>query len=248
MELLRYLHNHYWENSSFLLMYIACLWILYVKREKWKTGYNVLFKYSLITLMGIIYNPLFLIVVSNGFFQDFAAYFRIFYLLPIFTTMAYVVSKIILENTKGKILPIIIICMIMITGQTFFEEEMYVQKENIYKVSQEVINISETIMEDSGEKTQVVVQASLQDYVYGMRQYTAQIQMVYHFVETEEYSERYQNADISEFIYYLAVLNGKVDFNYIICENYEPLIKDLEICGYQLLLEEESYVILKRSE
>lgn len=247
------LHNTFWNHSAYLIIYLICMIILFVCRRKMKRGFNVLGWYSVFMIVVVIYNPIFMKLAYKLFFRGIAEYVRIFIILPVWLTIAYVMTELVgnIQKKSLKMLGVgICIAILMIGGVPFSKNNMYINAENKYKVSQDALEIGEMILKDSSGQAVVLIQAPLnydQDrssWYFGIRQYTTDIIFPGRFATDDEY----QADNFPKMSVYLSKLKKENDFQYIICQNNSKMIEDVLACGYLVLGESGNHIVLKEQD
>lgn len=259
-DIIKTSHELFWNNAVFFLLYIISLVTVFFKRKKWKYGYDVLFLYSIFLSFLVIYNPIFVKIGFRLFFTDTQEYTRIFILLPVFSTIAYVITELIMkkENKERYILIIVIFLVIVLEGENIMQTQMYIKTENIYKINQASLEICEFISENENDDANIRVSitsgtnSSLEEggsLYWGIKQYTSKIDLYDNFITLDEYKSIYENVAEEEFQNYLYVLDQTNRYKYVICENYKPMIEAMEKYGYKKIGETtgkttESFVVL----
>ena len=190
--------------------------------------------YSSILLGLIIYNPIFEIVASKIFFGGALEYVRVFFLLPMYATIAYTITELV-GKVNGKRKKVIIvflsIAVLMITGQTYAQSGNYKKPQNLYKIEDESVKVSDIILNDTKDTVGVLVDTDGQTVydnwasrdnglIEGMRQYTAKIQLLDRFLSEEEY----QSGSVNLEEYLLEVED--LDYKYIICKKGRTVIEE----------------------
>ena len=113
---------------------MALLYILTKYKEEDKKSKSFLLTYPIIVFI-IIWNPIFTKIILN--FINEEVYWRMYWLVPIGITLAYIFTKIIYSQSKviRKIFNSIAIFIIIIaSGKLVFSSENYQKVNNYYKV------------------------------------------------------------------------------------------------------------------
>ena len=82
MELISFLNNQFWGDSSYMVLLTMSL-IMILWNKKKNTRGKIMAVYSILVLLLVIYNPLVAPLGLRFFAEDRWAYMRIFYLLPL---------------------------------------------------------------------------------------------------------------------------------------------------------------------
>jgi len=250
----------YLENCAFFLLYLLALaWILIKgsRREK------QIFIPSAILLIFTVYNPLFPIFLDKIFDVN-SEYYRFFWIAPVIILVPYISVKLIMsmDTLYSKIILAIAVIVIYVLSGNFLYKNGYSRAENIYKMPNELIEISQIIHEDS---EQVYPKVFLEyEYNMQMRQYDPKMRLTidredYLYAVSTPYTEDMLND--SEFPQYklLAFLirDQKVseeDFlnaveetktGYIVLDSRNPKIDFLKEAGYSLVKDTGLHSIYK---
>lgn len=256
MQILRDSHILFWSNNGYFIIYILCLGFIIWEKKDNRRAYDSLFLYSSILLGLIIYNPIFEIVAFKIFFRSALEYVRVFFLLPMYATMAYTITELV-GKVNGKRKKVIIvflsIAVLMITGQTYAQSGNYKKPQNLYKIEDESVKVSDIILNDTKDTVGVLVDTDGQTVydnwasrdnglIEGMRQYTAKIQLLDRFLSEEEY----QSGSVNLEEYLLEVED--LDYKYIICKKGRTVIEELKNYDFEEIGNASKYAVLKRPE
>jgi hypothetical protein len=238
MEIIGYLNEKFWGSSGyFILLAISLIFIL--ARKNTESRGKIMALYSVLILFGVIYNPVVAAVAAGRFMsEDVAAYMRIFYLLPLMSVIAYAITEYYAEQwaDKGrreKVTAAVIICITIILSGQLYSKDMYVKADNIYKISQDALEISDIIQEDKTDDKARAVLPSDENICYGVRQYTDEIIVAGY---TEEFDS---NRSFKEY-------EESRDFSYVVIEKDSTMDSILEKNGYTRLGESDSYLVYKK--
>lgn len=248
MDIIYQTNQLFWNKSLYLILYAICLVVLLVGKKHFKKGRRVLFGYSVLTYVVLICNPIFVKVAFKGFFTLKEEYVRMFWLLPIWITLAYTFTQLVyrLKNKYAQILMAVgIIIILIVMGTTYSAQGMYKTPENIYKISQDALNISDMILEDSGGEADVVItkMSNVWDELYwGIRQYTSKIRMKEEIITEEDYQREYKEV----FDIYWDQIEENTQFKYVICERTGELCRRIEQRGYYEVGSSGNYVVYKK--
>lgn len=160
----------YFEGYAYLfLMLLVLLCILLWGSELEKK----IFLPPSLCLLLTIFNPI-VPVVMNHIFDVNKEYYRFFWIAPIVIIIAFGAVKVVLlqKGALKYIVSIALIVLIVATGR-FVYAQGYIKSPNIYKMPDEIIEISEMIHNDSkGEYPRAIFEY---DYEMSIRQYDPKI-------------------------------------------------------------------------
>lgn len=255
LDLIRQLHPFFWKNNVYFMVYMGCLLCLFLfrKKEQWKSGYRGIFWYSVVVLIVICYNPLFARLTYYRLWYDMSTYVRVFLILPVILTVAYVFSGLIgmMPRIAGDVVLAGLVVLMIVYGETPGDHEMYMAAENPYKINTEAVQISDMIGRELPERERCMVYIPAQlDEVHGtdlvsmgMRQYDAT------FIITDTFpmavsKEELENGDFEQ---YLEEIEENADLPvYVLCLTEENMIKEMEKCGYRSLGRTEHFSVMRR--
>lgn len=145
-----YLHKClelYMSGTGYLLMYVLAVVYILVKGDKRD---KEMFLPGAFVLLFTVYNPLVPLVLDKVF--DVASeYYRLFWIAPVVILVPYVAVKIVSQLTgRGeRILSTVLVAAMLILGGNFVYAKGIDVAQNIYKIPDELIEISEMIHNDS---------------------------------------------------------------------------------------------------
>ncbi len=145
-----YLHKClelYMSGTGYLLMYLLAVVYILVKGDKRD---KELFLPGALVLLFTVYNPLVPLVLDKVF--DVASeYYRLFWIAPVVILVPYVAVKIVsqLPTKGGRIASIVLVIAMFILGGNFVYAKGIDVAQNIFKIPDELIEISEMIHNDS---------------------------------------------------------------------------------------------------
>lgn len=133
--------NTYWGTGAFGLLFLGAFLFFFLKKEK-SPEMKVYLWYGAI-LMFLIGNPILLTVVSKAKMMN--VFERFFWLLlsPVCIAAAF---ACICRKKKWLWIPCLI--LIVLCGNTVYTSIEYKPAENVYKISEEAIQVSEIILRD----------------------------------------------------------------------------------------------------
>lgn len=218
------------------------------KRELWF--------YPNVLMLFIIFNP-FAKDVLNSHFIDGTAW-RMWWIIPVPFLIAMMFTKV-LDYVKGKekiFLSILICLTIMVSGRFIFNSNNFSLAQNSFRIPQDIIEVSEIIMEDSREheiKEHNV--ATVWSVAWRLRMYNPEIKMLYgrrleprSGLHSEEIME-IMNSDMPDF-YVADTLFREANVSYIVVIReaiyYLPYNwARPEEMGYELIGETEYYLVYR---
>ena len=129
----------------YLAIYFACIIFLCIRGNKRD---RKIFVPMTILLIVTVYNPLFPLILSK--FADInSEYYRFFWMTPVIVLVPLVATKLITElvkeKSKSNTWALIIIAFIFVSSSVFMYKNGIVFAENMYKIPNELIKISEIL-------------------------------------------------------------------------------------------------------
>lgn len=224
------------------LFFIAILYI-FLKEENKKV--KAFFVYFPIIITLITLNPIFNKLVGKIFTDT--VYWRVYWMIPLGVTIAYGAVKFIKnesENQKNtKIIATIgIIFVIIMSGKFIYNKDNYIKVNNLYKVPDEAIQVTEIIRKEKEERKKALTSEQLVAYI---RQIDANIELAYRREPTgytdNEFVQTMHSGN-SEAIVNLAVEN---ECNYIVLDRGLVISVDLYYFGFERIAETENFIIYK---
>ncbi|NLG03264.1 MAG: hypothetical protein GX567_05490 [Clostridia bacterium] len=185
--------SYYTEQGSYYILYLAAILFLLIKGTKKE---RLIFIPSAVLLLLSVYNPVFPIVL-NHFFDVNKEYYRFFWIAPVVIVVPYVSTRILLmlnDRAKRCMAAVIFLVIFCISGK-FVYADGYVWAENRYKISNDLIKISEIIHGDADHS----YPRALMEYHYNMemRQYDPTILLT---IDREDYLYAVSNAYTDEML------------------------------------------------
>ena len=204
---LKTIHDLFWHRPAYILIYALCLLSLVIFRKKMERGRRFFLLFSVICLVVFIYNPVFVNLSSAYLLGGSRVLVRLFLLLPLMFTEAYVFASIVITvGDKRKVfsalLTFFIAAVLFYIGITPWQrkekgwpEDMYLKADNLYKIPQEHIDICEMILNDMDGDRALLSLSRINDIndiggslSYSIRMYTSRIQLK-SVMEFERYAE-----------------------------------------------------------
>uniref|UniRef100_UPI003FEE0EA3 hypothetical protein n=1 Tax=Roseburia sp. TaxID=2049040 RepID=UPI003FEE0EA3 len=240
MELISFINETFWGTSGYVVLFAISIFFILFSRDMESRG-RFMAIYSVLVFVCVICNPLLGLIATEKFMSDDAyAYLRIFYVLPLMSVIAYAITEFYTRSVKQEdgtkkkaFMAVILAVTVMIAGQ-LYGSSMYVKAENLYKISQDAIEISDIIENDCGGETARALVPRDENISYGIRQYTGNIII-------PGYSDEITNRKTLE------TFEEQKDFTYIVAEKNETTEKLLERYGYVRTGETSGYAVYKKS-
>lgn len=164
----------YYNNGLIIYLYIASLLVIMLLGEK---KIRVLIGWPTLAIMFIVYNPLFYRYIWQKCFHY--GYWRVFWLFPIggviSVAVLILVGKIRQPKKQGFFLFIVLILICSNSKNVFSKQLFYTDTQNVYKLPQEAIDVSDALLQLDTEP-RVVMCSQLYSYI---RQYNTDIKMMY---------------------------------------------------------------------
>ena len=258
---------HKWIYASWAVMYVISLFLLFKNRNSWDIKIK-----KVITLIGLsillFFCPLTVKMIYGRILPGFAEYERLSWLFFVAPVISYTFVKIIdglrkKQQIKGAI-AFIVFCFILSASPLF--TRAYKETENINKVPDYVIEISDVITEDSGcyegeiygvrqvakddkgkwIKPKVLIQLDEaynihagDDFKYGIRQYSSALVLSEIVIPNTTY-----NSSSFELAKYANLFN----YEYFVCSDNEYLRRQAEKQGFELLKKVGDYAVYKNTK
>ena len=185
--------TYYAGSCAYLMLYAAALVYICIfgsRREK------EIFLPCSVFLLITVYNPV-APVVLDRFFDVNSEYYRFFWIAPVIVLVPYLFTKLIFSAgkvTHRAVAAILIICICLVSGKFVYADGIKLA-ENIYKMPNELIEISEIIHNDSPAE---YPKAFLEyEYNMQMRQYDPGMQLT---IDREDYLYAVQNPYTDEML------------------------------------------------
>lgn len=170
----------YLGGTAYMVLFaVAALYIIFRGNDEEKEIFLPMTAILLLT----VYNPITPVIIDK-FFDISSEYYRFFWITPVIITVPFVISKIIAQFGKKKDRALAIIFVILLLGISgrFVYENGIDLAENIYKIPDELIEISEIIHQDCDKE----YPKAFFEYEYNMeiRQYDPKMLLT---IDREEY-------------------------------------------------------------
>ena len=252
----------YSGRSAYLMLYFAALIFVALKGNKKE---KQIFIPMSILLVITVYNPVFPIIL-NKFADINSEYYRFFWMTPVIVLVPLVATKLITElvkeKSKSNTWALIIIAFIFVSSSVFMYKNGIVFAENMYKIPNELIKISEILHEDCEDE---YPKAFLEyEYNMQMRQYDPRILLTidredylnaisgdytWEMIDNDSFPQyrilaalfRYQDVDLNR----LCEALEQTKTEYIVLTKGSTMIDALKGHGLSVVASTENHVILK---
>ena len=170
----------YTSGTGFFAMYLIAVLFVLIKGQKRD---KELFLPMAVMLLVTVYNPL-TAVILDRIFDVSSEYYRLFWIAPVIILVPYVATLIMTREKKGRenIVACVLVSVMFIVGGNYVYAGGYDAAENIYKIPDELIKISQIIHEDSD--TEYVKAFFEYEYNMEIRQYDPKMLLC---VDREDY-------------------------------------------------------------
>lgn len=239
----------YTASSVIQLLLISSLVIILMIDKK---SENIHLVFYIIAVLVIIFFPPIAYVLAKYFIGD-DVYWRVFWLIPSSVIVAFVGTKTLErmgKRSQQRIFFVAILFVIVIGGRNIFNSNNFTKSKNIYKLSQEVVEICEMVAPNGGD-TKMVVPETIVSYI---RQYNPNINLLYgrNLGKDTQKGKKYKillqiNSNEPD-IKYIAKYIKKKDCEYIVFDSSSKGIEKIEQYGYELYGVTDSYSVFKLVE
>ena len=250
------------EGVFFLFFAAAVAVLLFAVRTEWKKG----FMWYLLCLFLLVFNPLLATpVVEVLGLED--EYYRLIWLLPVTVLLAWLAVWIVEKGKKGWIrAALCLVCMLLLAvpGKSVLASGLK-PAENLYKISDEIIEISEKLHRHSGSEELNVVTDF--DLVVVLNQYDPSLHLVLPYLDVSLMREYEQMEDYetslppnlqSQMNIYQMLYNQKElpwmelggAFNYtkteyVVLKKTDPMLSYVLTQSCEIVEETENYYIME---
>jgi hypothetical protein len=185
-------------------------------------------------------NPLFCTFVAQKI-TGVDVYWRLYWTLPVFFSIAFLLSDILYQIKKKLYKLLVFACMILtlhFAGYYIYQQPFYSPHQNMYKLPNEVIDIVDFIInnQQTSEKPNVLYPEDLSAKV---RQYKAEVVTVWSR-ELYQKNKIIPNTNISLSSFYHELYDGKI-------KDIDYLIKNLENLEIEWIVMPEDIKLIKAS-
>lgn len=234
----------YFSNGSIWILLLCAVAFSLFKRKDQKFNF---WGWYIISYSVIVLNPISAIVLSKLGLDG--VYWRVFWMLPIGCMIAYMFTQVVSIADKRFFRGILVgisIIVFGLCGKFIYTSENFQIAENLYKIPQEVIEVSNCI-----EPGNAVIAPI--DVLIWLRTYNADIYMpigrqAYFFegnVEKNKLIESISDPTMTDVEY---IVTGAMNYGcrYIVIEKNRQMEGSWEDYGYYLVDQTEKYLIYRR--
>ena len=261
------LMSRQWPNACWIAIYVICLFLLFKNRNRWDIKVKGIIVVSVLIIL-FYFCPFTAKIIKKYFLNGPGEYERISWLLFIIPVIVYTIVNIIFDLKKKQRIKfsIAFIIMFVFLGGLPFLTKGFMVPENEYKLTDDSIEISDAITDDSNcysnnkllgtrqvavdekgnaIKPKVLVQVEMHDHAakrdiyYSIRQYTSAPILSPVIIPKTTYNSSSFN---------LAEYANLLNYEYFVCSNNEYLRNQAEECGFELLKEVDDYVVYKNAK
>ena len=239
MELIRFINETFWGTSGYVVLLARSLCYILLEKNGDSRG-KMMALYSVLVFVVVICNPVIGNIATQKFMSDDVyAYLRIFYVLPLMSVIAYAAAGFYTKEVpadasrRKKLLLAAIICITIIISGKLYDSGMYVKAENLYKISEDALEIYDVIEGDCKGETVRVLLPNEEAISCGIRQYTDKIII-------PAYSDAFSDAES------LAELEKEKEFSYVVIPKEIRKMAVLEESGYTMTGETYGYAVYKK--
>ncbi len=236
-------YKRFAENGLYMGLFLLTLIYFFVHIKEYKNEKMFLGIYPIVILL-IIWNPLVTKILVK--FIGESVYWRVYWLLPIGISIAYVFTKIIF-NLKKKFTKIIaciaILIIVFVSGEFIYTEKYFKKVDNYYKVPDNILEIILAISEDNENHKSI---AGPEEFLIYTRQINGTIKVAEYRDVHGNYAEnsiinRIKRGEVKQ----IAELANKNNWNYLIYPNNVNLQEEPEKYGFTILKQNEMYTLYK---
>ena len=252
--------EYYTGSSAYLMLYLVALIYICIAGTKKE---REIFVPASVFLIVTVYNPV-APVVLDRFFDVNSEYYRFFWITPVVVLIPYLFTKLILtRKSKNKTIVVsVLLVIICVLSGRFLYSNGVTFAQNIYKMPNELMEISGIIHSDSG----VEYPKALLEYEYNMqmRQYDPKMLLTidredYMYAVSNSYSDEMLNDEAHPQYRLLAAIvrNQNVDeqdflnsleqtkTEYVVLNKNSSRVDYLEKAGLKNIGETENHVVYR---
>ncbi len=247
------MYKEFWGTGMYItLFFIAIIYILALEKDKKKQS---LFLGNILIFAGVYLFPLSAYIIMK-YCIGYGVYWRMYWLLPVTVMIAYALTSIIFKadaRWKKALLTILTLGMLVLNGNTMYNEANFTEAPNPYKLNQDVLAVCDAIEADAAEQGITDIRAIVfNTLVTGIRQYDANIRMPYgrDALRGENVSK------LSQQIYNtinapsldanaLAYLASKGKYNYLVHLKDEGFAEIITAAGYTIAADAGNYYVYR---
>lgn len=231
--------GYYW-----ILLMLAVVFCLCIRGRK----HRFLGWYTILYCV-LVLNPVSAVILSKLGLDG--VYWRVFWMIPMGGLVAYALVKIIgIVNKKvlRGILVVVSVVIVICSGRLIYTSENFQLAENVYKIPDNVLEVSECL--EPGNAVLAPV-----DIMVWLRTYNADLYMPigrqsYYFEGNEEKNlliDSLSNFNVTD-VEYIATGAMEYGCKYIVLENNRQMVGDWETYGYYLADQTDEFLIYERKQ
>ncbi len=249
MQLALQIYSDYFGQGMVMWLFVASLFYLWFREKNKTTRYLLVFLTS--ALLVLFFFPVFVYVAVHTLFGE-VTYYRILWLVPIYPTIAYAGTKLIMSIQKYwmRVGAVVLVCgVVVLSGQYTYSHISFMKAENIYHVPQVTVDLCDAIV-DPDDWTDMVVSRELLESI---KQYSATVRIPYGremLIESWGFTHPLYDAMEAEVIDVplLTELAKEYHCEYIVLREDAVLDGDMSEFGYETLMKVGWYLVYERVE
>lgn len=241
------------DKYGHLTIYLICIGLCFFFARK-SQYYKIIVVSYIISLL-VLFNPIFYNFIGERFLSG--VYWRLFWIIPTGITVALVGTELLTRISKivpRYVIGVCFVVTIVITGKLVLSRDNFSFAKNPYQLSQPVVDICDSILEDCGKKqTKAIVPYEL---AMELRQYTSKIGLLYGrnvdgYITQITKEENWAHIMMSEQDVKIETLrtlglSKKVDY-IVFRDDFHQYPENMEEYGYNLVESLDGYSIFKIS-
>ncbi len=246
MDFWYYIQLHKWYSAGWALTFAFSLVLLFVGRNNQKEKIRKLCIFVSLSLL-LYYCQIFASVMLRTFLPGYLEYERLSWIFFAREIVAF--SFVVLVNKfdkKKRLLAfaIFLVFCLYLSNTNLITYGFHVP-QNLYKLSEDVVEIGDALIAHTSEKKPtVLIQSDSYDtnqgdeMFHGIRQYTSNPVLYDVYLSSEEYEA--EDFDLSAY--------GILNFEFFVCHNEVALRNQAESFGFELIKETKKYCLFKNEK
>lgn len=249
----------FWENNYiYIVLFVVAILLITKQRKQLGNGYNLLFSYTILVFILVIYNPVTRMFVSAIPVTITPIYARLYMLLPMWVIIAYGLALLNKRKQTSFISIALLAATMILAGNSLELNSMLVDSNNMNKVNSDAVLIADTIMNiNDGKPTSLwIILPEINNeekYIYGgtigdgIKQYTANIRLSKWYYDEEYWNDFFVSDDVSA-DYIGSIIDNTLKqqgVEYIAIPDDESVAGKMSILGYEVLGHECGYYFYK---
>lgn len=253
MVLLRKTYQLFFNNSILGIVFVVSLLFFWIKSEKNRKEKEVVGIVTII-LFCIIWNPIFYTIMEKTGQSEYR-WVRIYWLLFINVIIGIAITELMTMIKSGKQKIMLGIFLLILIGGVFGENRMinkdnYSSTENLYKIPQNIIDISDYIKQDAEKNERNISAIMPQELSTYIKMYDGEICLPYArlvFGEEAVFISEVLSSDVIDTVV-LADVAKRRQYQYIVVHEEKTLSEPFENNGYVYLDSVDGYCIYRCKE